>query len=53
VTAESAAPRGRGIVDVDGARLRYYIEGRGPACLVIGSSVFYPRTFSQELAQQV
>jgi len=53
VTAESAAPHGSGIVDVEGARLRYHIEGRGPACLVIGSSVFYPRTFSQELAQQV
>jgi proline iminopeptidase len=42
-----------GTVEVEGARLGYQIEGDGPACLVVGSSVYYPRVFSQELRQHL
>ena len=30
-------------------QLNYTIEGEGIPCLVIGSSIYYPRTFSQDL----
>ena len=53
VTKEPAARRGAGIVEVDGAALRYRIEGDGPSCLVIGSSVYYPRTFSPKLREHL
>jgi len=36
-------------VSVDGYKLSYVIEGSGIPCLVIGSAIYYPRTFSQEL----
>lgn len=36
-------------IEVDGSKLNYVIEGRGKPCLVIGSSVYYPKTFSQDL----
>lgn len=39
----------RGSVHVDGAELRYVIEGAGRPLLVAGSSVYYPRTFSPGL----
>jgi proline iminopeptidase len=39
----------QGIIEVEGAQLNYLIEGEGPTCLVIGSALYYPRTFSQEL----
>jgi proline iminopeptidase len=42
-----------GIVEVEGARLRYVSEGRGVPVLVIGSSVYYPRMFSQELREHL
>jgi proline iminopeptidase len=32
-----------------GATLRYTVEGSGTPVLVLGSAVFYPRTFSREL----
>jgi len=38
-------------VSVNGINLSYIIEGSGIPCLVIGSAVYYPRTFSQELRQ--
>lgn len=38
-----------GVVEVDGAQLRYRIEGHGLCCLVIGSSAYYPQVFSSEL----
>jgi len=38
-----------GTVGVGGTKLKYVVEGRGQTCLVIGSSIYYPRTFSQEL----
>ena len=38
-----------GYVEVDGSQLRYVVKGEGIPCLVIGSSIYYPRTFSPEL----
>ena len=38
-------------VSVNGIKLSYIIEGSGIPCLVIGSAIYYPRTFSQELRQ--
>jgi proline iminopeptidase len=38
-----------GHVEIDGFKLRYLIEGKGPDALVIGSSLYYPRSFSQNL----
>lgn len=40
-----------GWVSVGGANLRYIVEGNGIPSLVIGSSVYYPRTFSQKLRE--
>lgn len=34
---------------VDGSVLDYAVEGKGIPCLVLGSSVYYPKTFSEEL----
>jgi proline iminopeptidase len=53
VTAENATHARSGVVDVDGAQLRYVIEGEGQPCLVVGSSVFYPRIFSEDLRRHV
>jgi len=39
----------KGSVIIDGTKLNYEIEGKGKPCLVIGSSIYYPRTFSKEL----
>jgi proline iminopeptidase len=41
----------RGSLAVDGAVLRYTCEGSGAATLVIGSSVYYPRTFSRRMRE--
>lgn len=38
-----------GHIEVDGFKLRYLTEGEGPDALVIGSSIYYPRSFSQNL----
>lgn len=38
-----------GILNVEGFRLSYCIEGKGADILVIGSAIYYPRTFSQNL----
>ena len=38
-----------GVVNVEGATLRYVIEGSGVPTLVLGSAIYYPRTFSREL----
>ena len=40
-----------GSVSVDGATLRYLIEGSGIPTLVVGSAIYYPRTFSQQLRE--
>lgn len=42
-----------GVVDLGGVPLRYRIEGEGQVCLVIGSSVCYPRVFSEELRRHL
>lgn len=39
----------RGSVAIAGTTLNYVVEGEGPALLVLGSSIYYPRTFSEEL----
>jgi len=42
-----------GAVTADQFRLRYRIEGTGMPALVIGSSIYYPRIFSQELRRHL
>ena len=42
-----------GEIEVDGSRLSYVIEGEGAPCLVIGSSIYYPRTFSKDLRKHL
>jgi proline iminopeptidase len=37
-----------GTVVVDGAELRYVVEGQGQPCIVIGSATYYQRLFSDE-----
>jgi proline iminopeptidase len=39
-------------VEVGGTDLAVTIEGRGRDCVVIGSAVYYPRTFSPEFKEQ-
>ena len=43
----------RGTITIDGVRLNYLAEGKGTPCLVIGSSVYYPRIFSQQLRESL
>lgn len=52
VEVEVQAPTS-GTVSVPGAELAYVVEGEGVPTLVVGSSVYYPRTFSQELRQNL
>jgi proline iminopeptidase len=52
VTTDELKPRA-GAIDVEGARLEYRVEGRGQPCLIIGSSAYYPRVFSQELREHL
>ena len=40
-----------GTVNVDGCELTYVREGHGPAILVIGSAIYYQKTFSPRLRQ--
>ncbi len=42
-----------GVIKVDNSQLSYVIEGEGQACLVIGSSIYYPRTFSEDLKKHL
>ena len=42
-----------GVIEVDDSRLGYVALGEGIPCLVIGSSVYYPRTFSNELRKHL
>ena len=44
-----AVPSQPNFVEVDGSRLQYVVKGEGKPCLVIGSSVYYPKTFSGAL----
>ena len=43
----------KGQIQVDDSRLDYVVEGEGRPCLVIGSSIYYPRTFSGNLRQHL
>lgn len=45
--------RSSGTVKVVGAELNYVTEGQGIPCLVIDSSVYYPRTFSEYLRKHL
>ncbi len=42
-----------GIIESRGFDLGYRIEGEGPNALVIGSSIYYPRVFSENLRQHL
>jgi proline iminopeptidase len=42
-----------GYITVDGTQLNYVVEGQGKPCLVVGSSIYYPRTFSPALRQEL
>jgi proline iminopeptidase len=42
-----------GVVEVEGAQLGYRVEGDGQPCLVVGSSIYYPRVFSQDLREHL
>jgi|WetSurMetagenome_2_1015567.scaffolds.fasta_scaffold00925_6 proline iminopeptidase len=46
---DNKPPVSSGHITVDGTDLNYTVEGKGMPCLVIGSSIYYPRTFSKEL----
>jgi proline iminopeptidase len=43
----------KGYIEVSGTKLNYVIEGKGQPCLVIGSSIYYPRTFSRQLRDSI
>ena len=43
------SPSETNFVEVDGSKLQYVIKGEGKPCLVIGSSIYYPKTFSTKL----
>lgn len=43
----------RGTISSGGFELAYSVEGKGRPALVIGSSVYYPRTFSQDLRRSL
>jgi proline iminopeptidase len=42
-----------GTVAVPGAELAYTVDGDGIPTLVVGSSIYYPRTFSEELRKHL
>jgi len=42
-----------GHIEVDDFKLKFLTEGNGPDTLVIGSSVYYPRSFSQNLRKSL
>jgi acetyl esterase/lipase len=43
----------RGTLEIDGFKIHYLVKGEGIPCLVIGSSIYYPRTFSQGLSEHL
>jgi proline iminopeptidase len=49
---QSNVPAG-GHILVDGTKLEYIVEGEGMPSLVIGSSVYYPKTFSKEIRKHL
>ncbi|MGE0009930.1 MAG: alpha/beta fold hydrolase [Candidatus Babeliales bacterium] len=42
-----------GVIQVDQFQLGYQVIGQGKPALVIGSAIFYPRTFSKDLAEHL
>lgn len=38
---------------INGNRLNYVVQGEGIPCMVIGSSIYYPRTFSDSLKKRL
>jgi len=42
-----------GIINVEGAKLHYLIQGNGTPCVVLGASILYIRTLSQKLRQNL
>jgi proline iminopeptidase len=40
-------------LEIDGFKIHYVVKGEGIPCLVIGSSIYYPRTFSQGLSEHL
>lgn len=42
-----------GVIECNGFDLGYKIEGSGPNALVIGSSIYYPRVFSENLRKHL
>lgn len=45
--------RTMGSITVDGSKLNYVVEEKGKPCLVIGSSIYYPRTFSKKIREHL
>lgn len=43
----------KGFIEINGYQLRYSIEGSGLPTLVIGSEIYYPRTFSKNLRKHL
>jgi len=48
---EAKIDKSSGFISVDGAELRYVMEGKGTPLIAIGSSHYLPRSFSQGLRQ--
>ena len=42
-----------GSIEVNGFKLHYRIEGEGPTTLVVGSTLYYSRSFSKELRKHL
>jgi len=42
-----------GYLEVDGFKLKYISEGEGPDTLIIGSSIYYHRSFSEQLRKSL
>lgn len=49
----SALATDSGTVRVGSATLRYVVEGAGTPCIVFGSRLYYPRTFSRQFKNQL
>ena len=41
-----------GSIDISGFKLKYLIEGEGEPILVVGSTIYYPRTFLKNLKKK-
>jgi proline iminopeptidase len=51
--AHASAPSNSGTITAGKFGLRYRSEGSGRPTLVVGSAIYYPRTFSQNLRQRL